>query len=252
QAKEEGREIKLKEIMDPWILQMNYPVVSVSRDFNNPSALHVTQSRFLSDPLAKDPGIQQYRWTIPLTFASSRNASFTQNAQDIQWMYKEERMKTFNLETLLPNCSDPDGWVIANVEQQGYYRVNYQIGNWLALVIGIVNRAQIINDAWSLAKASYIPIYVALEMIDYLDKELDYLPWFTAWRELKYMKAALAFSSLYGAFEEFMKTILGEPFLHFGIMNSSENNLKNHSEMCATSYCCKIFWSSPMDWQPIV
>ena len=43
----------VKEFMDTWILQMNYPVVKVTR---NNDKISLRQSRFLSDPDALDPG----------------------------------------------------------------------------------------------------------------------------------------------------------------------------------------------------
>lgn len=49
--------INLKDVMEPWVRQMNYPVVSVIRDFNDNNVVHVTQKRFLADPTAKDPGV---------------------------------------------------------------------------------------------------------------------------------------------------------------------------------------------------
>jgi aminopeptidase N len=52
-------------------------------------------------------------------------------------------------------------WIIGNIQQYGFYRVNYDDDNWNALlrqlrtdhtVIHPINRAQIINDAWNLAR----------------------------------------------------------------------------------------------------
>lgn len=53
-------------------------------------------------------------------------------------------------------------WVIFNNNQTGYYRVNYDQQNWDLIgdqllrdhsVIGPINKAQIINDAMTLARA---------------------------------------------------------------------------------------------------
>lgn len=52
-------------------------------------------------------------------------------------------------------------WIIGNVQQKGYYRVNYDLRNWEALisqlnsdhrVIPTKNRAQIIDDAFNLGR----------------------------------------------------------------------------------------------------
>lgn len=33
----------------------------------------------------------------------------------------------------LPDINDANGWILANVDQVGYYRVTYPVSNWLAL-----------------------------------------------------------------------------------------------------------------------
>ena len=38
--------------MDPWLLQMGYPVVYVEHDPVDPESIKITQSRFLIDPNA--------------------------------------------------------------------------------------------------------------------------------------------------------------------------------------------------------
>ncbi|CAG5128371.1 unnamed protein product, partial [Candidula unifasciata] len=212
QAKSDGLDIDVKEFLDPWILQRNFPVVTVTQNLYNNSVLHVTQERFLLDPLDKDQDTSRspYSWTIPLTLASSNHSVFNQTGQDVYWLDKEERSKTLHVSIPLPNYSDPDGWVLANLHQYGYYRVNYQDRNWLALIqqlkrnhsaIPVNNRAQIINDAWSLAKASYISMDIALATLEYLHHELKYTPWYVAWREI-----TLTIGS------KLESTQLGEPF----------------------------------------
>uniref|UniRef100_A0A4W5LNV5 ERAP1-like C-terminal domain-containing protein n=1 Tax=Hucho hucho TaxID=62062 RepID=A0A4W5LNV5_9TELE len=52
-------------------------------------------------------------------------------------------------------------WVLANLQVSGYYRVNYDMDNWERLlnqlttdhtVIPLINRAQIVDDAFNLAR----------------------------------------------------------------------------------------------------
>ena len=62
QARKDGKTMDdespmdVKAIMDTWTLQMNFPVVMVTRDYNDASLVHVTQDRYLVNPDAEDPG----------------------------------------------------------------------------------------------------------------------------------------------------------------------------------------------------
>jgi aminopeptidase N len=74
-----------------------------------------------------------------------------------------------------------------NVKEIGYYRVNYDLQNWNRLadvlnsdrfsIIEDVNRAQIIDDAFNLARAGYLDYETAFDLSKYLVRETNYLPW---------------------------------------------------------------------------
>jgi len=53
QSRNDGGNVDVKAIMDTWTLQMNYPVVKVTRTGNS---LQFQQSRFLKNSNAEDPG----------------------------------------------------------------------------------------------------------------------------------------------------------------------------------------------------
>ncbi|KAI8743538.1 thyrotropin-releasing hormone-degrading ectoenzyme, partial [Biomphalaria glabrata] len=61
QARLDNKNINVKEVMDTWTLQMNYPVVTVTRDFSRHDALTVHQERFLLNRDAPEQG----RFTSP-------------------------------------------------------------------------------------------------------------------------------------------------------------------------------------------
>ena len=80
-------------------------------------------------------------------------------------------MSAADSKVILQSLPASSEWVIFNVQETGYYRVNYDHNNWKLLTnqlkadhtkIHINNRAQLIDDALNLAQAGriwYIIIY---------------------------------------------------------------------------------------------
>jgi aminopeptidase N len=85
-------------------------------------------------------------------------------------------------------------WIIGNIKHAGYYRVNYDTQNWKLLInqlnnkehklIGVVNRAELIDDAFNLGKAEWIDQLVFFDLVKYLKKEEDPMPFVTAFAGL--------------------------------------------------------------------
>ena len=74
-----------------------------------------------------------------------------------------------------------------------YYRVNYDASNWAAIVaqlksdhsvIDVKNRAQIIDDAFSLARAGQLGYDVAFITTSYLAQEKEFVPWKAVFRNV--------------------------------------------------------------------
>lgn len=74
----------------------------------------------------------------------------------------------------------------------GYYLVNYDPTNWQRLAdylnsdnytkIHVLNRAQIIHDAYHLMMAQQLNISIFLDLASYLSRETDYAPWYSMFR----------------------------------------------------------------------
>jgi len=70
----------------------------------------------------------------------------------------------------------------------GYYRVNYDSSNWQKIAnylksenytkIHVLNRAQIIDDAYHFMAANQLNISTFLDLISYLSQERDFVAWF--------------------------------------------------------------------------
>ena len=67
-------------------------------------------------------------------------------------------------------------------------------------VIVAINRAQIINDAWSLAKSGDLSMSLALQTTNYLQNEREYVPWSAATSQLSFVSSMLVRDPLYGSF----------------------------------------------------
>jgi aminopeptidase N len=94
----------------------------------------------------------------------------------------------------------------------GFYRVNYDVTNWKLLTeylmnrdhftqIGIINRAQLLDDALNLACAGLLDYATALDVTRYLANELEYLPWKSALNALGYIDSMLVKTGHYDKFK---------------------------------------------------
>lgn len=76
---------------------------------------------------------------------------------------------------------------------KGFYRVNYDQKNWKLILLQLIimpckihelNRAQIIDDVYHLAKAGLLPYYYYISLLEYLLMEDHVTPWNVATKGL--------------------------------------------------------------------
>ncbi|ROT69096.1 Aminopeptidase N [Penaeus vannamei] len=138
-AHEDGilpQDVTVKMIMDTWTLQMGYPVVKVTRSPDGTSAT-LTQERFLLEGSANSSSTTDYKWWVPLTFTTQSEANFSQTQASL-WMKDSEDHVTVS--SLPPK----DQWVIFNLQQAAYYRVNYDDHNWNLIIQQLKKDHQVI------------------------------------------------------------------------------------------------------------
>jgi len=200
------KDLTVKAIMDTWTLQTGFPVVTVTRNYDQNTA-EIEQSRYLLD---KDQE-SKYSWWIPITFTEPGPAiNFNDTTNDL-WLAKDQKSKT------LRSMPDKDTPVIFNVQQTGFYRVNYDKKNWDLIAetlnndhlsIHVINRAQIMDDALELAKTGRLDYATALSLTGYLSRETEYIPWVSALQGLQHIKDMLKRTSAYGQFKKYMLKLL--------------------------------------------
>ena len=67
--------------------------------------------------------------------------------------------------------------------------------------IHVINRAQLMDDAFNLARVGLINYDLLLEMAEYLRMETEYFPWHAAFSGFAYLNNMLAESESYGDFQ---------------------------------------------------
>ncbi|KAK5873553.1 hypothetical protein PBY51_018587 [Eleginops maclovinus] len=223
-------------IMNRWILQMGFPVVTISTQTGK-----ITQKHFLLDPesVVDRPSEFNYEWFVPVTWIK------TGAAEQSYWLLNKEATNA-NLTT------SGDEWLVANIDMKGFYRVNYDSQNWERLLaklsskhqdIPVINRAQIIDDAFNLARAQVVNTTLALRTTMFLDKEVEYMPWETARRSLNYYFLMFDRSEVYGAMQAYLKQQVEPLFNHFKNItdnwkNIPEKHTDQYNQVNAISMAC--------------
>lgn len=219
--------LTVKDIMDTWTLQEGYPVVTVTRNYNDGSA-RLSQERFLlisrrmgtpEDDAQPPP---KEKWHVPITYTTATERAF-QNTSPRLWLLSGEGDKELAAGSLPGNGM----WVVFNVQETGFYRVNYDEQNWRLLteallgeggdkkpnsevrdVLPEVTRAQIIDDAFSLARGGRLNYTTALGVTRYLYREKRLVPWTAALGSLRFLDEVLVRTRYYGLLQRYMLKLL--------------------------------------------
>ncbi|CAF0926272.1 unnamed protein product [Rotaria sordida] len=170
----------IKAIMDTWTLQEGYPLLTVTRNYANNSAL-LSQKRFLLEPYRADQisshlnpsTLFRFQWYIPFNYMNTSRVSF------LDWLAPNET-RTVN------DIASSNEWIVFNVHEFGFYRVNYDERNWQLLTselkndrnrFSVITRAQLIDDAFNLARSMDLNVAVPFHLSTYLCNEIDYIPY---------------------------------------------------------------------------
>ncbi|XP_022612028.1 aminopeptidase N-like [Seriola dumerili] len=227
----------VNNIMNTWVLQMGFPVVTIDTTTGN-----LSQKHFLLDPDSEVtvPSPYNYEWIVPITWWK------TGVPQTPLWLEtKHDTKSTMNV--------SGDDWVLANINVVGYYRVNYDQGNWEKLLkalntnerpIPIINRAQLVDDAFNLARAKIIPTVLALNTTLYLNKETAYLPWESALNNLDFFYLMFDRTEVYGPMQDYLRKQVTPLFNYYKRLTADwsrvpHGHMDQYNEVNAISLACR-------------
>uniref|UniRef100_A0A8D3DIL8 Aminopeptidase n=1 Tax=Scophthalmus maximus TaxID=52904 RepID=A0A8D3DIL8_SCOMX len=220
----------VNDIMNTWVLQMGFPVVTIDTNAGT-----ISQRHFLLDPDSEvtTPSLFNYEWIVPIKWMK------TEVVQEPYWL---NGTKVTN-EAMKATGND---WVLANLDVVGYYRVNYDDANWdkLLNLIQVINRAQLVDDAFNLARAKIIPTVRALSTTKYLNVEREYMPWDSVLGNLDFFYLMFDRSEVYGPMQDYLRKQVTPLFNHYKTMTGNwetvpTGHMDQYNQVNAISLACR-------------
>jgi puromycin-sensitive aminopeptidase len=190
----------VRQIMDSWIWQPGYPLVSIRSDG---SQLVIGQRRFSFEPEDASAAL----WSIPIRIR--------QGARTSSVLLTGDEMRV----------DDIGGAVIVNAGGHGFYRVDYSEGLQARLTGEIVaemttlERYNLVDDAWNAVVAGALAATDFVDLVDHFGDEREYGVWASMAAGLKGVRRMIAHDA--DAIEGFQRRVgalvrgplaaLGEP-----------------------------------------
>lgn len=157
-------------------------------------------------------------------------------------------MKERILDNIRVNAEN--SWVIFNVQQTGFYRVNYDEVSWGLIVDALksdaftdiheVNRAQLIDDALQLARGGVLKYDFALDLVTYLMDEQSYHPWLSAFNSFSFLTSRMSEHNL-EKFKMFIGSLLKKAYEMVGfVRDPDEPQTRTYLRSHVLNWACKI------------
>ncbi|CAG9794995.1 unnamed protein product [Diatraea saccharalis] len=197
-------------IMDSWTLQTGFPVLTINRDYNT-GVISFKQERFVL--INNTSGNETSPvWWIPVSYTTAAEKNFKSTSPKL-WLRGEKSIEVNDISIA------KNEWFIANIQQTGFYRINYDETNWRLLVdvlnnpkrfqeIHPINRAQIVDDAMNLALTGRLDYRTALDITSYLVHERSYVPWKAGLMALGYIDTMLSKGAYYLEYKRYVLRLL--------------------------------------------
>uniref|UniRef100_A0A1L8E3A0 Aminopeptidase n=1 Tax=Nyssomyia neivai TaxID=330878 RepID=A0A1L8E3A0_9DIPT len=231
----------IKVVFDTWITNPGFPFITVTRDYDT-SRVTITQKRFMAT--MDSNAIPETKYFIPLNYASPHYNSDFKDTSTIGFLDHTDESAEFPVQTGVTD------WVIFNVRSTMYYRVNYDIRNWELIIealstdhnsIDPANRAQLIDDAFNLARYGHLSYNIPLNMMKkYFQKETYYYTVATGVRNLEMANRNIR-SLKTDLFSRFILELLSPLYSQVGIEEElSDDHLRKMLRQDVTRLYCKI------------
>uniref|UniRef100_A0A6P4F3G2 Aminopeptidase n=1 Tax=Drosophila rhopaloa TaxID=1041015 RepID=A0A6P4F3G2_DRORH len=218
-----GKGLNITRLMESWLQQPGYPLLTVTRNYDDQSAV-VRQQRFFINPQAGQRATKATCWWVPLSYGCPQCPQ-SNATTSIPWLtctisQRSSQATPVRLEKLMAGPSD---WLLLNVQHSAPLRVNYDLHNWQLLnetlsdpvkfrLIHRVNRAQLVDDLFSLAWSGVMEYPMALGILGYLRHEDEYVVWAATKDNFERINNVAKKSHSYRIYKTFMRILLERQF----------------------------------------
>ncbi|XP_067216543.1 aminopeptidase N-like isoform X3 [Linepithema humile] len=196
----------LKELIYVWIAEQYYPVLHVTRNyFTNKTAFEYRSFDFIDEDTE--------HLSVFVTYTTKSNMNF----HDF-FVNKPFWLSSQKPERLVQKFDEND-WIIVNLQQTGYYRVNYDTDNWLKLAqymnstryfdIHILNRAQIIDDAFYFLIHKQLDYTMFWKISEFLSRETNYVVWYAMFKAFEHITFMVSIQEANDVTENMKKILSG-------------------------------------------
>uniref|UniRef100_A0A147BG10 glutamyl aminopeptidase n=1 Tax=Ixodes ricinus TaxID=34613 RepID=A0A147BG10_IXORI len=198
-------DLSISSIMEGWTKQMGFPVISVER---NGTSFIMSQSRFLMNPdtaVNSTDSPYRYIWQIPLTYRTSEGST------GLVWLKRQQQKFTIDV--------PENGWIKFNNNMTGVYFIKYDKRSLHLIedamnhdinVISPSDRAELLFETFSLARAGHVSYMSALNLSKYIINEPHYVPWATFSAVASFLHHRLFGTETGKQFKLYVRTLLTE------------------------------------------
>ncbi|XP_077274293.1 aminopeptidase N-like isoform X2 [Temnothorax americanus] len=234
------QEFRIKDVMDTWIIQNRYPVLNVTMNHHT-GEVTITQNRFHATEDINN------KWWIPISYTDENSPDFS-NTAPISWLKPDDETLRVQIHTLGTKVGY--GWIIVNLQQTAYCRVYYDTRIYERIItylasqrhtkIHVLNRAQIIDDAYAFLLEDQIDSYIFINLMQYYKWERDYVAWRPMFRILKWNEKYFSLPESKG-FKLYMVDIFNGVLQHVGYEeNPYDHDFTKLLRLDATKWACTI------------
>ncbi|XP_028157781.1 leucyl-cystinyl aminopeptidase-like isoform X3 [Ostrinia furnacalis] len=219
------KDLSVVNFMNTWTRQAGYPVVKVNRNYEK-GLIEIEQKLFTSalDPYQK---MLDQLWHIPISYTGMDTPKDQWNTKPRTWLKNR-----FQVVSVPVNSTEA---LYVNVDAIGYYRVNYDKKNWELLSAALksgkvqspITKAQLIDDAFNLAKASQLNYSYALGLTTcVMNGEDSKIVWDLLLNNMGFLKFNLKATAGFVYFQDYMRIILKKQLekLNYGLNKPRDDN----------------------------
>ncbi|XP_077255618.1 aminopeptidase N-like isoform X2 [Temnothorax americanus] len=227
------QKFRIEEVMDTWIVQNRYPVLNVTMNYKT-GEVTITQKSFHATEDINN------KWWIPISYTDVRFPDFS-NTMPNNWLKPNETLRV---------QINTRGWIIVNLQQTAYCRVYYDTTNMKKIIrylnseeytkIHVLNRAQIIDDAYAFLLEDQLDSSVFIDLITYYEQEKDYVAWRPMFRILKRNEKYFSLPESEG-FKSYMVRTFDGVLQYVGYKeNPDDDDLTKKLRLKATKWACTV------------